>query len=332
MLSMFIIIYLLIPPYVAAQGIIPDEFIGQYDIDKTYQSASEYIDTPPVQRMPHPETNTHSKTIQPLQVLPRETFEQSPSDTIPTDTWGSLYGDLKINLIALLSFTSLVTLLQQINSRISSLRSLLTRLRTQSKEHSTGISDEPGSDTVVTLINTLPLSLAYGENSTYLSRFSTDPKSNVFPKEVMEVLSWDQRWNPAQYPQDYVQCTTYVAITYQLNGITLKGKIQGDARDWVHLTDTFTVHHSGTSAIPPQPLDTMVWAEGTMNHVGIVTEVRNNRITVANGNSTAEYHYYRYRTTATGKIEITSVNGEMAQSGWVPSHWLRPKPALKQTD
>lgn len=321
MVLILIILSLLLPGKSVAQGILPDEFIGQYDPDITYQSGSEYIDTLPVQRMPLHESIPQRDTQTALEILPRDDVEEQQKSSRVNPLFSPLH-TVGIDMLAVVSFSVLISLLQQINKAISSLRS---RIRKSIHQSAGQAHSPPGT---AQQIAKLPPALTYGENSLYLSRFYADPASGTFPTEVQEVLSWDQRWNPELYPQDYLQCTTYVAITYHLNGITLKGRLRGDARNWIHLTDTFTVYRSGASSSPPQPMDTMVWAEGAMNHVGIVTQVRNHMITVANGNSTAEYHSYRYRTAADGKIEITSVNGETAQSAWVPSHWLRPKESL----
>lgn len=325
MMILLIIFSLLLPSTIVAHGIVPNEFIDQYDPDKSYQSGSEYIDTPPVQRMPLHDSDQDKLSQIPLEEISRDNTAQQ-SRLLHTDTLFSSLQNSQIDILALISISTLILVLQQIRGMLSSLRAGLWK----PKRQSTGRADSPSDQHLQ--IKTIPLALAYGENSMYLSRFSSDPSSKQFPNAVQEVLRWDQRWNPEKYPQDYLQCTTYVAITYQLNGISLKGKIQGDARDWIHLDSTFTVYQSGISTTPPQPLDTVVWANGTMNHVGIVTDVRTNRITVANGNSTTEYHYYQYRTTADGKIEITSLNGETAQSAWVPSHWLRPKETVRQAD
>lgn len=325
MIIVFIIISFLTPSIVASQGISSEEFIGQYDPEKKYQSGSEYIDPPPVQRMPQHLTDTGKKEIPYLQLLDRESGIQQPA----VSNSGGLFHPLHeagVHLLTLISFTTLISLLQQVNTLVSAIRSRFKSVTSPVKDQSLTTKDKTRK------VQTIPLKLAYGETSQYLSKFDTKYPLNEIPEAIAEVLRWDQRWNPQLYPQDYLQCTTYVAIAYQLNGISLKGKIQGDARDWITLTDTFSVYRSGVSSSPPRELDTVVWAENDMNHVGIVTQVRNNLITVANGNSTTEFHEYKYRTNTNGTIEITSISGETARTAWVPSHWLRPKETLSAKD
>ncbi|MCX7996415.1 MAG: CHAP domain-containing protein [Patescibacteria group bacterium] len=155
------------------------------------------------------------------------------------------------------------------------------------------------------------------------SRFASNPFGDDIPTAVKEVYTWDQLWHPAYNPQHYLQCTAYVAMVYNMNGISLKGKVYGDARTWIRFDDVFAVHASGSSTDPPRPLDVAVWAANDDNHVGVVIEATPDRITVANANATHPEYEFRITYDDEKKITITNDEGESAADAWVPSHWLR---------
>ncbi|MFW5703822.1 MAG: CHAP domain-containing protein [Patescibacteria group bacterium] len=153
---------------------------------------------------------------------------------------------------------------------------------------------------------------------------SIDPFDTSIPQEVQEVYQWSTDWDP-KLTSNWLQCTTFVAMTYNLNGHNLKGKLVGDARDWIYLTDTFHVHESGASMTMPQPLDTLVWAENGANHVGIVTQVQGSTITVANANASSATYTFTIHKGRDGSLEIKNKQGKTSKDAWVPSHWLRLK-------
>jgi sRNA-binding regulator protein Hfq len=152
------------------------------------------------------------------------------------------------------------------------------------------------------------------------SRFAGDPYSSMIPEKAKEVYTWDRLWNPAYNPQHYLQCTTYVAMIYNLNGISLHGKVSGDAREWIHFTDTFSVFENGNTRTKPEVMDIVVWATNGSNHVGVISEVTDSSVTIINAN--AEQISYRY-TLSVSDEGIVSLSGN---TNWVPSHWMRIKP------
>lgn len=170
------------------------------------------------------------------------------------------------------------------------------------------------------------------QSTSYMSRFAVNPYHPDIPKEITEVYTWDPIWNPQYNPYNYIQCTTYVAMVYNINGISLKGKLKGNANEWIQLTDTFEVYESGKTTEFPAVLDTVVWADRGMNHVGIITHVQAKGndwlIQVANGNSTQELYTYIVVQKEDGTYVITSPDGDTSTNAWVPSHWLRVKKYL----
>lgn len=163
------------------------------------------------------------------------------------------------------------------------------------------------------------------EGARWYSNFAINPYDPTIPEAVREVYTWDQLWHPAYNPQHYLQCTAYVAMIYNLNGIRLRGKVRGNARDWINLTGAFAVHKSGVSRETPQVMDIAVWAEGGANHVGVVIDVADNMIRIANANAASPEFTFHYGRDESGAIHVTDSNGNDAASAWVPSHWLRYK-------
>lgn len=162
-------------------------------------------------------------------------------------------------------------------------------------------------------------------NNGYFSQFS-DPYDNV-PDQIQDIYDWDDLWNPISNPELYLQCTAFVLMVYALNGIRLRGKVKGDAKEWIHLTNTFDVYKNGSKGAKPSVLDTVVWAEKGNNHTGIVSYVDNSRneFKVLNANSSQTEWWFKYKETKAGKIVITDFQGRTFKDGFVPSHILKLK-------
>lgn len=174
----------------------------------------------------------------------------------------------------------------------------------------------------------IPPLLAQNGIDGYYSRFLYNPFSIYIPDTVKEVYTWDNIWNPELNPETYLQCTAFVLMIYYLNGFRLRGKVRGDAKDWIYLTDTFDVFKSGSATnTSPKVFDTIVWAERKMNHAGVIVEVNEKRkeFKVLNANSTQTEYWFRYSKNKKGKIIITDLQGRTFKDGFVPSHWLRLK-------
>lgn len=167
----------------------------------------------------------------------------------------------------------------------------------------------------------------------FYSKFAINPFSPTIPYDIKEVYTWDKSWNPIYNPDTYLQCTAFVMMLYALKGIRLKGRVKGDAKDWIYLTDTFNVYKSGTiKGIVPEVMDTVVWADNADNHAGLITKVNKNNSSfeVTNSNSTKEIHWYRYKLSKSGKMYFTDFQGRTSKNGFVPSHLLKLKPEIRQ--
>lgn len=151
------------------------------------------------------------------------------------------------------------------------------------------------------------------------SQFKDDPYGPSIPEKFKEVYTWDRLWNPAYNPQEYLQCTAYVAMIYNLNGISLHGKVSGDAKDWIHFTDSFTVFENGKTTETPRIMDIMVWAKNGNNHVGVVSTVTESTVTIVNSNSPEASYTYQLSVSDEGLVSLSG------QTTWIPSHWMRLK-------
>ncbi len=161
------------------------------------------------------------------------------------------------------------------------------------------------------------------QESGLFSKFRGNPFSEAIPQKVREVYTWDKLWNPALFPSTYLQCTAFVAMVYNLNNISLHGRMNGDAREWIYNTDLFTVYRSGTAQSAPEVLDTVVWADQERNHVGIIVEKKGSKVRVLNANSDKTEYWYKYHRNLFGNYTMTDLDGRTSDEAWVPSHWLR---------
>lgn len=318
-------------PILAGEPLDTDRFIRSYEPERSYSFEGQIEEAQPKQRIPpdtiqsfYSATNIPAQRLEVLSHLnnnPLEVF----SILLPL---GQILYDrrLELTLITFIGITSLQLLnipatrrfFERTTMRLSQLVAI-----TLPSLHGMQIDANKLSEQI---------QLQKATNQTVLippyhsSLELQDPYSSEIPRKVTDVYSWSPEWNPANRPFDFLQCTTFVAMAYNLNGINLKGKLIGDARDWIYLTDTFDVHRSNESRVVPQPMDTMVWTENGANHVGIVTTVLPDRtFQVANGNSSQAIHTYKYYVNPNGSISITNVSGKNAKEAWVPSHWLRVK-------
>lgn len=152
-----------------------------------------------------------------------------------------------------------------------------------------------------------------------LSQFKDDPYGLSIPEKFKEVYTWDRLWNPAYNPEKYLQCTAYVAMIYNLNGISLHGKVSGDAKEWIHFTDSFIVFENGKTTETPRVMDIMVWAKNGNNHVGVVSAVTESSVTIVNSNTPEASYTYQLLVSDEGLVSLSG------QTTWVPSHWMRLK-------
>ncbi len=160
---------------------------------------------------------------------------------------------------------------------------------------------------------------------------SIDPHDSRIPKEAKEVYQWSYDWNP-ELTDAWLQCTTYVAMVYEMNGFEMQGHLVGNAADWVGLKDTFMVWdlQDTLSEGSVQPLDTLVWTDSNWGHVGIVVEVANGIITVANANAPQSIYQFRQVKSSTGSISLIPLENQGVQQRWQPSHLLRPRESLRR--
>ena len=321
-------------PVLAGEPLNTESFIQTFQPESSYNFQGEVQDATPKQRIPIDKANESSVTTpihdlnKKLEVL--SALNNSPYNSLsillPLGVWVydkrfeiALISILGIGLLGMVTFLHQKNFWQRTLQRFSNLIAItfpsLSGFNVNAHELSEQVQREQTNS-----LSTIQLPPFYS------SLEAADPFHESIPDDVTEVYTWSPEWNPLNRPYDFLQCTTFVAMTYNLNGINLKGKLIGDARDWIHLTDTFDVHAANVSRTIPQPMDTMVWTENGANHVGIVTAVAADRtFQVANGNSTQAVHTYKYHINPDGTVTITNVAGKSAKEAWVPSHWLRLK-------
>jgi surface antigen len=309
-LVLFLVPILLYP--VRAREVSTDAFIIEYEPMKVFSTRSQFVPGEIKRRMPveHYEfTNTpviplKNETLQPKEV----TIQPFVIPKIVT----SMTKQLK---------TMLTTVHAKYISAISSVVLQAEKYFSKGEVKSATIekpnNKKPSKPNQKPDFSSLPeLQTVNGLNS----RFTGDPYSNTIPEKAKEVYTWDRLWNPAYNPQHYLQCTTYVAMIYNLNGISLHGKVAGDAREWIQFTDTFEVFENGKTETKPEVMDIAVWAKDGANHVGVITAVNESSVTIINAN--AEETSYTY-TLSVNDESLVSLSGN---TNWVPSHWMRVKP------
>lgn len=331
---LLLVLLLMNIPVLAGEPLDVDRFIKAYDTNTAYSFESQPKNDIPKQRIPHDSVSDTETGQTPLQKreallsqLNNKPVEQNPlSVLLPLGMWIA-EKRLELATLALFGFAGYAVIsrtrkknfwersFQRIQQLIAITMPSLHGLTVDADELTEQVQIQ--NATKAAKIDLPPF---------HSSLEAQDPFNQAVPQEVKEVYSWSPEWNPANRPYDFLQCTTFVAMTYNLNGIHLKGKLIGDARDWIYLTDTFDVHAANESRVIPQPMDTMVWTEKGANHVGIVTAVAADRtFQVANGNSTQAVHTFKYHVNPNGTITITNSAGKTAKEAWVPSHWLRLK-------
>jgi surface antigen len=116
----------------------------------------------------------------------------------------------------------------------------------------------------------------------------------------------------------------FVAMVYNMNGILLRDKVPGNAKDWVNATNEFDVYRNGESGILPQKGDVFVWTDGDYGHVGVVGDISNKakRLIMYNANTPHISYSFEYRIQ-NNKIEIITEIGQSSRSA--PSYWLHKK-------
>jgi hypothetical protein len=158
-----------------------------------------------------------------------------------------------------------------------------------------------------------------------------NPFSKDIPQKVKEVYNWSPNWNPLNVP-DYIQCVTYVAMIYNLNGINLKDQL-GNPKE-VPYNGNFQTFQDKKSIEPPQKGDIMIWVDGVDGHMAVITSLVEkytatqepiHEITVTQANTVSNTYTFYYRVTADKRIEIFDRYGRTNSSpdAWLPDYWLR---------
>ncbi len=193
-----------------------------------------------------------------------------------------------------------------------------------------------------------------------LSQFRCDdPHDSYIPYKAQRIYDQSITWKPRFLPWSkkatnaYVQCVTFVFMSYELAGTPITKVGRTNAADllepkYTGVTGQFEKFHSGEATQLPKDGDIVVWSKGVMGnaygHTGIVLEVRDDSlltnnpnnldhngakkqkfgtILVANSNASKTVFEFRYRVDATTSI----VTLEKMTPGWakVPDFWLRLK-------
>lgn len=156
-------------------------------------------------------------------------------------------------------------------------------------------------------------------------KFKYEPFDNHLPFEIQDVYSWSSNWNPKNYPENYIECTTFVHMTFNMTGISFKNEKLGDPISWIKRDDLFNVYEDEKTAELPQIGDIMIWDSTVDNkhgHVGIVTRIdngiNNSKFTVTNANSTKISHQF----LIIKKNNLVEMDKFIL---WKPKYWLRIK-------
>ena len=204
-----------------------------------------------------------------------------------------------------------------------------------------------------------------GYSETWYNKFNKDPYDESIPDEIKNVYTWSDGgfkpkegsiwsdcdtcyYNPKVHPEEYVECTAFVYMSFNMNGIKLPGGL-GNAEEWANknneiivdgkrlkegantltkdddipytVKDVFNVYTSGESKDPIEKGDIMVWDE---RHVGVVGEIytEDKSFVIANANSDQPTYIYYWRED-NGTIKILDNNGNEIK--WRPKHWMRLK-------
>lgn len=294
---------------VGAREISSDTFIVEYEPMKIFSTHSKYIPQDAKRRVPADQSEPEHSPVLPAENN-LQTYEkvQIKSFIIPEIMFYiATKGKKMLN-------TFYLTYLRTISS-------LTTRVSNLSgKEEVKGVTQKNSEKITPTKKQVFTAMPSLQAVKGLHSRFSGDPYSDEVQAKVKEVYTWDRLWNPAYNPQAYLQCTTYVAMIYNLNGISLHGKVAGDAREWIRFSETFDIFENGNTTMMPMVMDIAVWAENGDNHVGVISVVTDSTVTIMNSN--AEQTSYTY-TLEVNDEGIVSLSGTTT---WVPSHWMRIKP------
>ncbi len=310
LITIFLFLY---SPPVHAQKLNVEEFISTYDPAKNYNPATEPV-VDPIRGINVLEQGTG---IQPTTSLP-SSYAVSATLT-PVLAYYVIPGQYtygNISLISKLGYFATETLRKTVPAK------KLQQLANIAHAYFCNLSQSCVQETVQTIIKP---AMVLAREAGMFSKFNINPFSELIPEKVREVYTWDTLWNPGLFPNTFLQCTTFVAMVYNLNNISLQGRIQGDAREWIYNTDTFKVYRSGSATSSPEVLDTVVWADQGRNHVGIIVEKDGSKLRVLNANSDKTEYWYQYHRNIWGNYTITDLEGRTSVEAWVPSHWLRVK-------
>ncbi len=166
---------------------------------------------------------------------------------------------------------------------------------------------------------------SYQNNYARFKYAANDPR---VPAAYKEVYGWaiNGEWNPQKHPENYVECVAFVAMVYNENGVQLR--VPGNAIDWKDNAKVFNIYNSGSSTVPPQLGDVLVWDDIPEGHVAVVTklketEVKNiHALEVTQGNSTEVKSKYLIQKIGSSYSIINSEDGTQRAS---PKWWLRVK-------
>lgn len=158
------------------------------------------------------------------------------------------------------------------------------------------------------------------------SQFYLDFNSQDIPDNIKEMYKKSYNWSPIIYPQDYIECVTFVAMSFNVAGTPIKN-LSGDARVWITKTDEFYVYQSGISIEIPKVGDAIVWAGLNQNHIAIISDIDtfSKKIKTLNANLLVKEVIYGYDIVE-GKVYLKSIPETYDYyKSYIPTHWMRKK-------
>lgn len=185
-----------------------------------------------------------------------------------------------------------------------------------------------------------------------LSQFKChDPHNAYIPQSARDIYKLSPTWKPIKsfltkrITNNYVQCTAFVFMSYQIAGKPIEKKGRTNAADFLSAKYSGTLgqfkkYQNGHTREMMQEGDIVVWSPAvtgtSTGHVGIVIEVREDSqesnskkrfgtIRVANANSSRAVHEYRYEVGDRNLVKLKKVSKDWAK---VPDYWLRKKEVI----
>jgi hypothetical protein len=171
--------------------------------------------------------------------------------------------------------------------------------------------------------------LATGRNNWYNKFKCSDPQIPAIPQKARGVYSLSTTWNPKYNSTDYIQCVSFVFMSYNMAGNPIK-KMEGTTNGKNFVDDKytgpngqFTKYENGKSSTLPQKGDILVWTDGDWGHAGIVANIQewNNTIQMTNSNTPSVKYIFNYKTN--NNVRIVKRDGEQSRS--TPNFWIHKK-------